>query len=220
MKTFLIFIKIRGRKNKKLDIYDIMKKITDKLLNKKRCIVMKNKKIKEIILYVSDKSKDDPAFGATKLNKILFTSDFYYYGITGKSITNCKYIHLDRGPVPKGMADILKELVSENKIEINATSYFGFNQKRVIPKVTYNISSLSDDEKTFIDIVIKKFESWNGSDLSKWTHSLIPWRLTSKNEEIPYHSIFMLHDVKVEADGISWGIENLKKYRTKQKKAA
>ncbi|MRS03382.1 DUF4065 domain-containing protein [bacterium] len=187
--------------------------------SKRREGKMKHKRIKEMILYVSDKSKNDPAFGSTKLNKILFTADFYFYGLTGRSITNCKYIHLDRGPAPKGMMEILNELVTEDKIEIKETSYFGFNQKRVIPRVIYNLSSFSDDEKTFVDAVIKQFESWNGSELTNWTHSLLPWRLTSKNEEIPYHSIFMLQDIPVEADGLSWGKQQLKEIRGKREAA-
>lgn len=180
---------------------------------------MRNKKIKDMILYVSDKSKDDPAFGSTKLNKILFTADFYYYGLTGKSITNSTYIHLDRGPAPKGMVDILNELIQEGKIEIKDAMYWGFKQKRVFPKVTYNLSGFSENEKSFVDAVIKKFELWNGSELTNWTHALIPWILTSKNEEIPYHSIFMLQDIPIEADGLLWGKEQLREFQ-KQKQAA
>lgn len=195
-----------------------IKKTKTRPIIKRRTGNMK-RKLKEMILYIADKSKDDPAFGSTKLNKILFTSDFYYYGLTGKSITSCIYIHLDRGPAPKGMADILSELVNDNKIEIKETSYFGFTQKRVIPKTTYNLSGFSEAEKNFVDVVVKKFETWNGSELTKWTHSLIPWRLTTKNEEIPYHSIFMLEDIPVEADGLSWGKEKLEKFRDERKAA-
>jgi hypothetical protein len=177
---------------------------------------MKNKKLKEMVLYVADKSKDDPAFGETKLNKILFTADFYHYGLTGKSITGSKYFHINAGPAPKEMIRVLKELLSEDKIKIEETIYFGFKQKKVIPKITYDLRGFSDDEKNFVDSVIKKFERWNGSDLTNWTHSLIPWLITSDKEDIPYHSIFMLKNIPVEADGIAWAKKRLNEIKSQR----
>jgi uncharacterized phage-associated protein len=173
---------------------------------------MKNK-LKQLILYIADKSKDDPAFGATKLNKILFTVDFYYYGFTGKSITSTDYIHLDNGPVPEKMAIILQELVDEDKIEIQETSFFGFQQKRVVPKTNYNLSVFTKDEIEFVDQVIDTLSKWNGSELSRWTHSLIPWLVTSNKEKIPYHFIFVLDKLPVEADGLTWAKKELRAIR-------
>ncbi len=41
------------------------------------------KKFAELILYVSQKSTFDSTFGSTKLNKILYFSDFLAYGKLG-----------------------------------------------------------------------------------------------------------------------------------------
>ncbi|HZQ34888.1 MAG TPA: hypothetical protein VFD32_03070 [Dehalococcoidia bacterium] len=46
-----------------------------------------SRKLGELILYVAEKSSDDPRFGATKLNNILFFSDFLAFGQLGRSIT-------------------------------------------------------------------------------------------------------------------------------------
>ena len=60
----------------------------------------RDKKLKELVLYIAQKSEDDPSFGATKLNKILFAADFYFFGQTGRSITGASYVHRGKGPVP------------------------------------------------------------------------------------------------------------------------
>jgi hypothetical protein len=45
------------------------------------------KKLQELILYVAKMSEGDPAFGAIKLNKLLFYSDFRAFLDARKSIT-------------------------------------------------------------------------------------------------------------------------------------
>jgi len=169
---------------------------------------MKNK-LKQTILYIANKSKEDPAFGLTKLNKILFTADFYYFGFTGKPITGAQYIHLDWGPAPREMAIVLDELVSEGKAEIVENDFFGKKQKRLIPKIECDLSEFSEGEIKFIDHIIKTLSDWNGSDLSLWTHSLTPWLITSDKEEIPYYSIFALEDLPIEKDGMTWAKKEL-----------
>ena len=42
-------------------------------------------KLKELILHIAKECCDDPTFGATKLNKILWWADFLFYRATGPS---------------------------------------------------------------------------------------------------------------------------------------
>ena len=80
-------------------------------------------KLKELSLYIAEKSKNDPHFGATKLNKILFAGDFFFYGASGNAITDAEYTHRENGPVPKRMPAILDTLQTEGraKIELRRT---------------------------------------------------------------------------------------------------
>ena len=52
-------------------------------------------KFKELILYIAEKSEGDRTFGATKLNKILFYSDFLAFLELGKAITWHRYQRLE-----------------------------------------------------------------------------------------------------------------------------
>lgn len=53
---------------------------------------VKDAKLRELILYVCKKLKDDPGFNEEKLKGILFQCDFTAYRRFGKSITGQEYI--------------------------------------------------------------------------------------------------------------------------------
>jgi len=63
-------------------------------------------KLAELILYVCHKSEADERFGATKLNKILFYSDFAAYRQLGQPITGADYQNLEEGPAPRKLPPI------------------------------------------------------------------------------------------------------------------
>ena len=67
-------------------------------------------KLQELILYIARRSEDDRHFGANKLNKLLFYSDFLAYAKTGRSFTGAPYERLEHGPAPRGLAAALEEL--------------------------------------------------------------------------------------------------------------
>ncbi len=59
-----------------------------------------NDKFSEMIIYISDLSNDDSTFGLTKLNKLLFYSDFVHFAYHGTPISGQKYQKLPHGPAP------------------------------------------------------------------------------------------------------------------------
>ena len=69
-----------------------------------------DRRFAELMLYISQKSKDDPKFGATKLNKLLFYSDFLAYANLGDSITGFEYQKLEHSPGPRRIMAIRRNL--------------------------------------------------------------------------------------------------------------
>lgn len=63
-------------------------------------------KLKNMILFFAKESQGDPKFGATKLNKQLFYSDFLSFGRTGKPISGHPYFRLPMGPAPKQLLPV------------------------------------------------------------------------------------------------------------------
>lgn len=168
-------------------------------------------KLAEMIIYISEKSRDDAKFGMTKLYKILFTADFNYYGLKGESISGATYIHLPKGPAPRGMQEIILSLVTAGRIKLEEKTVFNYKQKRVEPIMGSDMSKFSEEEIAMIDDIIETCRPFNATDLSDWTHQLNPWIHTEDYEEIPYKSIFVFKDLKVEKTGIKWAQEELRK---------
>jgi len=171
------------------------------------------KKLKELILYISEICQDDPEFGATKLNKILFVADFFAYSVFGKSITGEKYFHLPKGPAPRQMKKAQEDLISKERARIIEKPYFGRIQKRLVPLRGPNTSIFEQEELDLIKDVIDSMSGLTGTQLSTWTHSLIPWLLTEEKEEIPYFTAHNMRSVPVRKDGLIWAEKELEKLR-------
>ena len=76
------------------------------------------RRFKELVLYASERAADHPRFGSTKLNKILFFSDFEAYLRLGRSITGAEYQKLKRGPAARMFPVLVGEMESDREIEI------------------------------------------------------------------------------------------------------
>jgi len=145
----------------------------------------------ELVLYVSRKSEDDPRFGSTKLNKILFYADFIHYGKTGRSITGAEYQRLEWGPAPRRLLPIQRELEEGDALAIQKVEYHGRYQKRTVALREPDLSSFSGEEIATVDGVIDDLWGANASDVSDLSHRLPSWQIAEENETIPYVSVFV-----------------------------
>jgi len=166
-------------------------------------------KLEELILYVAHKSHDDVKFGATKLNKILFWADFLAYGYWGQAITNAQYIRKQRGPVPKDVVGACSNLVRQGRARMEERSYFGYTQKRIVPLTNPDLSIFSTDEIQLIADVLKMMEHITATEASDLTHQLRPWLDALQEEEIPYSTVFIMHDTPVTQDDKAWAQQRL-----------
>ena len=67
-------------------------------------------KLRELVLYIAEQSECDSAFGMTKLNKLLFFSDFQAYLSTGNAITGEEYQKLPNGPAPRKILPVMQSM--------------------------------------------------------------------------------------------------------------
>ena len=148
-------------------------------------------KFKELILYVSSQMRGQKFFGAVKLNKALFLSDFYSYALHGTPITGSPYRHLQLGPCPTYLVQAKRELVEAGDIEIIEDEVFGRKQNRILALRRADLSEFTSHEIKLIDEVLESILEKNGKELSDLTHELKGWILTEMGEDIPYHSIFI-----------------------------
>ena len=174
---------------------------------------MKKSKLSELVLFIAAKSKDDPNFGMTKLNKILFFADFYYYGLTGKPISDSKYQHLNFGPAPIAMKPVLDYLQESGRAEIVLNDFHGHNQERLKPIDGHDLSLFTEEEIEYVSYWIDQLWHKNATDLTRETHELNPWLLSRNGEEIPFYTVFGMYDMPVEIEGHIWAREKLGELR-------
>ena len=150
-----------------------------------------NKKLQELILYISMKSEGDERFGKVKLNKLLFFSDFRAFLYHGKSITGQDYQALQQGPAPKSMLPVLNAMEALGEIAVREKEYHGYNQQRVFAIRPPDIDAFDPKEIALIDEVITKHWGHTGKDISDKSHDFIGWALAKPGEIIPYSVVMV-----------------------------
>lgn len=181
----------------------------------KKEIEFNERKFKELVLYVADKCSDDPEFGATKFNKILFYADFLAYGLFKEPISGATYFKLPQGPGPKQWIKIRQQMQYAGEIAIQPKRYFNKQQLRVIPLRNADLSVFTAAEISHVDSVINAFCGANASQLSLLSHMEIGWQLANDREDIPYTTVFLSNKSLTEdeqkhglelAETHEWGI--------------
>ncbi|MBA2666486.1 MAG: SocA family protein [Trueperaceae bacterium] len=143
-------------------------------------------KLAELIVYVANRSEVDVHFGATKLNKILFYSDFTAYERLGRSISGYEYIRLNFGPCPRGADGLRRVLESQDRIVMKRLPHFNQVQHRIIAMDEANLSLFTADEIAIVDEVLDAVKDLNATDVSNASHRFLGWKLAAPCEAIPY----------------------------------
>jgi hypothetical protein len=148
-------------------------------------------KLKELILFIAANSETDVDFGATKLNKILYYSDFLAYRIWGQSITGEEYRRLAHGPVPVRLVQAREELRDAGSCALQYRDRFGMSQQRVIALRAADLGDFSGREIALVQEVIRALDGASGREVSELTHQLPGWKAARDREVIPYETVFV-----------------------------
>jgi hypothetical protein len=149
-------------------------------------------KVAELILYISQKCATDPKFGATKLNKLLFLSDFLSFGNWGEPITGVEYQHLKLGPAPRRLVPVRDALQSAGKLVIQSLPLrSGKKQSRTVNLTDPNLKLFSGREIALVDSVIEELWDMDAEESSEFSHRFVGWKMTKEGDNIPYGSIFI-----------------------------
>lgn len=170
------------------------------------------KKMKELILYISEKCADDRFFGATKLNKILFLSDFWAYAEFGRPITGMEYMKLRHGPAPRKLLPIRREMERGRELAIQEGRLSDLPQMRPVNLRPANLSLFTAEEIALVDMVIEKLRGATAAATSRYTHRWSGWQIADENETIPYPTVFLSDDPISEVE-IQRGMELNRRHR-------
>jgi hypothetical protein len=150
-------------------------------------------RLRELIVYLAHVCELDPAFGAVKLNKLLFFTDHDSFRRRGMPITGADYFKLPNGPAPRRLVPVRKQLIDEGAVIIRSIEMSsGLNaQQKPIALRPAKLSIFEPDDIAFIDGVVRDFWGESGSRLSERTHQMSGWALAELHETIPYQAILV-----------------------------
>ena len=148
-------------------------------------------RFKELVLHVAERSADDASFGATKLNKILFYSDFLAYGYFGESITGQEYFRLPHGPAPRYLLPVQQDMERAGDIVMQEVNRYAYRQKRVIPLRPARLGLFTSEQLELVQEVIDALQTHSAVQVSELSHDFLGWELVQDGETIPYNTVFL-----------------------------
>lgn len=151
-------------------------------------------KFRELLLYIAEKSADDPRFGDTKLNKLLYFSDFFAYSHLGRPITGARYQKLEWGPAARALIPVRRELESEGALRVEER---GDEPKRkvTVPLRTPNKSVFTEEELSLVDELLDLLRDATATSISAISHTNSPgWQLVDLQDDIPYETALIARD--------------------------
>lgn len=165
-------------------------------------------RLRELILFVAERSLDDPTFGAVKLNKILFYADFISFARFGEAITGTPYKRLPLGPVPTAARAVRAEMEAEEEIFVAMEGYSPNPQHRVVARREADLSRFKARDIALVDGVIEALSGISGSAISEASHDRV-WQAVGPYETIPYEAAYISerplteHDVDIAYEMIA-----------------
>jgi hypothetical protein len=151
-------------------------------------------RLRELILYIAAECQSDPKFGATKLNKILWWSDFLAYAEYGKPITGIEYQRLGNGPAPRRLVPVRNAMQAAGDIALAAVpSHGGYTHQKIVPLRAPNLDLLSPTDVAVVDHVIAALWRKTAKGVSNLSHGKA-WEVAGDGESIPYEAVFLSDD--------------------------
>lgn len=149
-------------------------------------------KLVEMVVYFTEKVRVTP----TKMNKLLFYSDFLYYKLTGVSISGTRYFAHTHGPVPKKFRTLFDYLSDQQIVDLISVQYpngLVGEEFIEIPSKIFKSTLFDKAEIDVLDKIVSKFEKYNAKEIRELSHEEKAWIDNEKSKGlIDYNYSFEL----------------------------
>ncbi len=149
-------------------------------------------KLVEMTIFFTEKMNPT----STKMNKLLFYSDFLNYKLTGYSISGTRYLAHNHGPVPKKFRTLFDYLSNENLVVLVPVNYpNGMLGERFekSPTTSFNTNLFEESELKILEEIVSKFKEVNATEIRKLSHDEKAWIENEKEKRlIDYNYSFEL----------------------------
>jgi len=152
----------------------------------------KSRRFKELVLYFSQRGRAEGlVIGSTKLNKLLFFTDFEVYARLGQPVTGATYQRLDHGPAPRELLWVRDELLKDGEVHWKEKQENEWDDV-LLPDGDADMTMFSEEERDIIDRVFDEMRPLNATASSDLSHRRSAgWRVLENGETIPYETAFI-----------------------------
>jgi hypothetical protein len=155
-----------------------------------------SRKFKELMLYFSQRGLDEGlVIGSTKLNKLLFFTDFRAYAELGSPVTGATYQKLQWGPAARELLPMRTEMLRDQEVRFRDRSDDDLNDVLVPISEPRLDQVASDAERRIADEVFEELRPFNATASSDYSHlKSAGWNVVDLRDDIPYESAFVVTD--------------------------
>ena len=152
----------------------------NKILNDTGYVKPDFEKFTNIVLFFLT---SEPAY-KTKLNKLLFYTDFYHYKLYCIGITGSRYRAIPFGPVPSEYDAIYDWLVKKEYIIINENIEKSYVTETFKNNKAYDENIFNEEELDTMKKVYQNFKDFNATQLKNYSHKEKAWIENEKERKI------------------------------------
>lgn len=130
----------------------------------------------------------------TKLNKLLFYTDFMAYRDLGSSLSGMRYVALNHGPVPNRFQSVYEWMAENNWVEVRP-EVNGYPGERIALKhgQTLELALFAPQEVTLMHEIVARFGTMTAAELSDHSHLESAWTENIEGHRIiSYEAAFAL----------------------------
>jgi hypothetical protein len=149
------------------------------------------RKLKELILYVADRSRDDVDFDVKKLTAILYYADFDAYRRLGSPISGADYQKFPEGPAPRQFPLARESLLADGLIAIAQRPGADRDRQRITATQPFERGWLSKDELSVVEDVLADLRQKTGREAADLSRGEPGWKMAGDNETIPYTTAWL-----------------------------
>ncbi len=162
-------------------------------------------KLKKLIHYVCHKYKGDRNFGATKLNKIFWFADKYWFHKHQQSLTTLSYyMKRQRGPMLPGFYDLINELEKAGTVTVQIELPHSFQKKTYHCETQPDMAGISGEEIAMIDEVADAIiNHYSANEISELSHDFC-WCNAEMGREMPISMTLLEFSKEPTAETMKW----------------
>ena len=144
-------------------------------------------KLTEAVVYLVNRSQNDPNFSETKLVQLLYYADCAAYMQTGEPITGVTYLRYPHGPYPQAWAARKNAITTAGDVDIFSEEMgTDVHRRRWTANRPVASGILSPREETILNEQLERFADFNASQIADYAHQEFGWILTEPGQPMPY----------------------------------